>query len=145
MQGQFSYATAGARKAARSAAIAGALMLASTLSTAQDNADGDARANQAAADVARPSNAEIMANPILRNALSRSTEGLVFQRSPGGGVVVDLQGRFQNVSVARIGADGEIRTGCVGSHDSLAEFLSAHPGASEDDYAAETEAHRDDQ
>lgn len=144
MQGHFFHAAGGAGMFARYAAIAGALMLASMLSSAQDAPDGAERAGESTADVALPSNAEIMSNPILRNALSRSSEGLVFQRAPNGTVSVDLQGRFQNVSVARIDADGEIRTGCVTSHESLAEFLAAHPGASEEDYEAETKGHGDD-
>jgi hypothetical protein len=145
MQGHFTYAANGARKVAKGVAIAGAVMLASTISTAQDNADGDEHANRPATDVARPSNAEIMANPILRNALSRSTEGLVTTRAPDGHVSVDLQGRFQSVSVARIGADGEIEVACTQTHESLAAFLAAHPQASEDDYDTESGEHRHDQ
>lgn len=133
-----------AKAVAKAIAMVGALTLVSTISTAQQAPPGAERAGDPLTDVAPPSNAEIMSNPYLRNALSRSSEGLVFRRSPGGGVVVDLQGRFQNISVARIGADGEIRTGCVASHASLAEFLAAHPGASEDDYAVETKGHGDD-
>jgi len=144
MQEHIFYAGDGARVFVKHAVFAGALMLVSTLSIAQEDRDGAERANASTAEVALPSTAEIMRNPILRNALSRSSEGLVFQRSPGGGVVVDLQGRFQNVSVAHIDADGEIRTGCTVSHASLAEFLAAHPGASEEDYATETGGHGDD-
>lgn len=145
MQRHFFHAADGARMFLKKhAAIVGALMLASTLSSAQDAPDAPDRADGPTSEVALPSNAELMSNPYLRNALSRSSEGLVFQRAPGGGVSVDLQGRFQNVSVARIDADGEIRTGCVTSHESLAEFLAAHPGASEEDYAAETKGHGDD-
>ena len=137
MQGHFFYAAA-ARTITRRIAIIGALMLAATLSSAQDAAE---RASGPTADVPRPSTEGIMRNPILRNALSRSTEGLVFQRAPDGTISVDLQGRFQNVSVARIDADGEIRTGCVSSHESLAEFLAAHPGAAEEDFSAEAKGH----
>jgi len=144
MQGHFIHSATGARKIARSVAIVGALMFAATFSTAQDASPGAERAEEPVTDVARPTNAEIMNNPILRNALSRSSEGLVFQRSPGGGVVVDLQGRFQNISVARIDADGEIRMGCADSHESLAEFLAAHPGSAEEDYAAGAKEHGDD-
>lgn len=142
MQGHFFHAAA--RTIAKRTAIVGALMLAATFSSAQDAPDGAERSGGATADVPRPSTEDIMRNPYLRNALSRSSEGLVFQRGPDGTISVDLQGRFQNVSVARIDADGEIRTGCVASHASLAEFLAAHPGASEDDYAADAGEHRDD-
>lgn len=137
MQGTLVYSAAGFRKMV----AAGALMLAAPCSMAQAEPEG---AEPSAPDVALPSSAEIMSNPILRNALSRSGEGLVLERSASGAVSVDLQGRFQNVSVARIDADGEIRMGCVASHASLAEFLSAHPEASKEDYAADSKGHGDE-
>lgn len=46
-------------------------------------------------------------------ATSTSTQGLVEQPAPGGGVMVDLQGRFQNEMRATIGADGAMHTDCV--------------------------------
>lgn len=138
MQEYFIYSAAGARNIL----IAGSLVFAATFSAAQEGSRG---AEVPVTDVARPTNAELMSNPILRNALSRSSEGLVFQRAPAGVVGVDLQGRFQNVSVARIDVDGEIRVGCADSHDSLAEFLAAHPGSAAEQDLAGTKEHRDDQ
>ena len=49
----------------------------------------------------------------LEAMLSRSDEGLVSERLPNGTVRVDLQGRFQNASVAHIGADGLVHTNCT--------------------------------
>lgn len=46
-------------------------------------------------------------------ATSTSTQGLVEEPAPGGGVMIDLQGRFQNEMHATIGADGALRTDCV--------------------------------
>jgi hypothetical protein len=40
-------------------------------------------------------------------ARSRSAAGLVEQAAPGGGVMVDLQGRFQSPLVAHVGGDGQ--------------------------------------
>jgi hypothetical protein len=48
-------------------------------------------------------------------ATSTSTQGLVEQAAPGGGVMVDLQGRFQNEMRATIGPDGAMHTDCVGT------------------------------
>jgi hypothetical protein len=42
-------------------------------------------------------------------AFSRSSAGLVETRSPGGGVMVDLQGRFQSPLIATVGTDGQVR------------------------------------
>jgi hypothetical protein len=53
----------------------------------------------------------------LQNALSTSSEGLeeVPSPFPGGGIFVDLQGRFQNTMIATIDSDGSVRTSCVSS------------------------------
>lgn len=55
--------------------------------------------------------AELHADPALREAFRTDSAGLVEERSPDGGVSVHLQGRFQHVLVARLGADGRLVTG----------------------------------
>jgi hypothetical protein len=49
--------------------------------------------------------------PSLLNALSTSHQGLVEAPSPvpGGGVMVDLQGRFRSMLFATIGPDGRVK------------------------------------
>ena len=51
----------------------------------------------------------------LGEALSTSSEGLVEVKSPvsGGGVMVNLEGRFQNAMVIEKDADGHITAPCV--------------------------------
>jgi hypothetical protein len=51
----------------------------------------------------------------LGDALSTSSEGLVEQESPvpGGGVMVDLQGRFRNTAVATVSDSGDVTTDCL--------------------------------
>ena len=51
----------------------------------------------------------------MGSALSTSGEGLVAQNSPiaGGGVVVDLQGRFQNAVAAVVDANGVLQAPCI--------------------------------
>lgn len=47
-------------------------------------------------------------------SLNRSSEGLEQVPAPvGGGVMVDLQGRFQSTYVATIGADGDLDAECL--------------------------------
>ena len=50
-----------------------------------------------------------------RNALSTSAEGLVEEPSPvkGGGVMVDLGGRFRSAMVAVVDEDGKVTAPCV--------------------------------
>jgi hypothetical protein len=48
----------------------------------------------------------------LQEALSTSTEGLEVVDAPGGGKMVDLQGRFQHTFVATVGEDGNVTAEC---------------------------------
>lgn len=58
-----------------------------------------------------PGTEVLVLTPQLQNALSTSHEGLVETPSeaPGGGVKLDLQGRFQNPLVVTIDADGKVK------------------------------------
>jgi len=49
----------------------------------------------------------------LDEMLSRSTDGLRREVLPDGTVRVNLQGRFQNASIATIDAQGRLHTGCI--------------------------------
>lgn len=48
----------------------------------------------------------------LRNAISTSHEGLIEKETPGGGVMIDLRGRFRNMTWATKGPDGKVVTHC---------------------------------
>lgn len=52
---------------------------------------------------------------VLQNALSTSSDGLVEVANPvpGGGVMVDLRGRFQNAMVATVDESGGLGATCV--------------------------------
>lgn len=54
----------------------------------------------------------------MRNALSTSSEGLKVVPSPvpGGGMMVDLQGRFQNTFVAVVDESDHVAATCNSSH-----------------------------
>jgi hypothetical protein len=60
----------------------------------------------------------------LQNALSTSDEGLVERASPVAGVLIDLQGRFQSTSVARIDGDGNLEAPCLSNTSELDKFAS---------------------
>lgn len=57
--------------------------------------------------------------------LSRETDGLVETHHPSGAVGLDLQGRFQELAVARIGPDGRVMFHCVSGVAQLHEALAA--------------------
>jgi hypothetical protein len=61
---------------------------------------------------AAPASETLLLTPELQNAMSTSHEGLVEVPSPkpGGGMMLDLKGRFQSPLMATIGPDGKIRT-----------------------------------
>jgi hypothetical protein len=46
-------------------------------------------------------------------AFSTSHSGLVERPAPGGGVMVDLQGRFRSAATATVGPDGTAHVDCV--------------------------------
>ena len=70
--------------------------------------------------------AERLANglaPMLDNA----TDGLVQVRHPDGSVSMDLHGRFQNVTVAKVNDDGTVEQGCVDNPRAAARFFRIDP------------------
>lgn len=63
----------------------------------------------------------------LKQLINNTTDGLVEVRHANGGVSMDLQGHFQNVSVARKEADGSISQSCVNDLESAASFFDIDP------------------
>lgn len=59
----------------------------------------------------------------MKASLSHSDEGLVVVHHPDGSSSVDLQGRFQCMSIAKIGADGRVHTTCVQDHGAALHAL----------------------
>src|SRR4051812_47169692 len=133
-----------ASKALLSALIAFALLLAtSTLAAAQKSASSDSSADQytsvpfAGQSVAIDRQTGKLRPPTpdearqlgaaLKNYLNRSSQGLTVKTHPNGVQSVDLQGRFQNVSVAKINADGSASEKCVSNMKEAEEFLTSSP------------------
>lgn len=63
----------------------------------------------------------------LKGMLNKSTEGLVEEHNHDGSVSVDLQGRFQNVTVARVNKDGTVTQSCVDNPRAAAAFFGIDP------------------
>jgi hypothetical protein len=66
--------------------------------------------------VEEPSNAASPdLNATLKEALNTSSEGLTVENSavPGGGVFVDLQGRFQSTQIATVDPNGKVTAPCL--------------------------------
>ena len=55
-----------------------------------------------------PTDAVLELSPELENALSQSSEGLAAVHNADGSITLDLQGRFQSATVARVGKDGKV-------------------------------------
>ena len=73
-----------------------------------------------------PEEAKQMADG-LKTMLNKSTEGLVQVQNPDGSVSVDLQGRFQNVAVARVNDDGSLEQSCIDEPQQAAQFFGIDP------------------
>lgn len=63
----------------------------------------------------------------LKTMLNRSTEGLVRERHADGSLSMDLKGRFQNVAVARMNADGTLEQACIDDPETAARFFGIDP------------------
>lgn len=63
----------------------------------------------------------------LRQEINQSTEGLVPVRQADGSVTMNIDGRFQSVTVARRNDDGSLSTACVDNARSAGEFFGIDP------------------
>ena len=63
----------------------------------------------------------------LKKMLNKSTEGLVEEHNADGSVSLDLKDRFQNVTIARVNADGSVATTCVDNPKAAAKFYGIDP------------------
>jgi len=63
----------------------------------------------------------------LKGMLNKSTEGLVEEHNADGSVSLDLQGRFQNVIVARENQDGTLSQSCVDNPKAAGKFFGIDP------------------
>ena len=63
----------------------------------------------------------------LKGMLNKSTEGLVPEHHADGSTALDLQGRFQNVTVARVNEVGTVSQSCVDNPQAAAKFFGIDP------------------
>jgi hypothetical protein len=59
----------------------------------------------------------------IRQLTNRSPEGLVEKKLPGGGAMVDLQGRFQDLAIVKLDPEGDPAAACVTSLDEANHFF----------------------
>jgi hypothetical protein len=63
----------------------------------------------------------------LKKMINQSSEGLVEVQHSDGSVSMDLDGHFQNVTVARINKDGSTSTSCVDNPKAAGAFFGINP------------------
>jgi hypothetical protein len=63
----------------------------------------------------------------LKELVNQSTDGLVEVQHADGSVSVDLEGRFQNVTVAKINKDGSVSQSCVDNPKAAGAFFGIDP------------------
>lgn len=73
----------------------------------------------------------------LAPMVDNSTDGLVQIRHADGSVSMDLQGRFQDVVVARINSDGKVEQSCVNNPEAAGKFFGIEPKLIKDAQAAQ--------
>jgi hypothetical protein len=69
----------------------------------------------------------------LKQMINQSTEGLVQVQHDDGSVSMDLEGRFQNVTVARVNKDGSVSQSCVDNPQAAGAFFGIDPKLIEND------------
>jgi hypothetical protein len=73
----------------------------------------------------------------LGRSLNRSTEGLTVTRFPNGMQKVDLQGRFQNTSVATVDEHGRVSHRCITTEAEAKRIMASPSVAKKQSSAAE--------
>jgi hypothetical protein len=63
----------------------------------------------------------------IKKLVSQSTDGLVEVRRPDGSVSMNLEGRFQNVTVARKETNGSVSQSCIDNVEAAAAFFKISP------------------
>ena len=63
----------------------------------------------------------------IRKLVNQSTDGLQSVRHADGTVELDLEGRFQNIAVARRNVDGTLSESCVDNPKAAADFFGIDP------------------
>jgi len=112
-----------------------------TVSTGTAKAPEYVNARVAAQDLQVPQNGRI--RPLtqeeaaqlaqkLKGLLNKSTDGLEQVHHQDGSISMDLQGRFQNVTVARVNEDGTTEQSCVDNPKAAASFFKMDPQLLED-------------
>jgi hypothetical protein len=63
----------------------------------------------------------------LKREINPSADGLVQVQEADGSVTMDLDGHFQNVTVAKVNEDGTVSQGCVDNARAAGEFFGIDP------------------
>ena len=63
----------------------------------------------------------------LKQLVNQATDGLQSVRHADGSVTMDLQGRFQNIAVAKLDENGLLVQSCIDNPESAAAFFGIDP------------------
>lgn len=63
----------------------------------------------------------------IKELVNQSSDGLQSVRHADGSVSIDLQGRFQNIAVAKIDEDGKLSQSCIDNRAAAAAFFEIDP------------------
>jgi hypothetical protein len=126
--------------------LAGLLMAVSVAGVAQSAAKGKTPGNDEVAigasgqqvsidaktgKLRQPTHEEIKAL-VEGMKLNDSSEGLTSKRVGNGSVIMNIEGRFENMMVAKTNPDGSVSTACVSSKKQAEAFLKADTAKAEE-------------
>jgi len=72
-----------------------------------------------------PDAVPLVLTPAEQRMLNRSDQGLHSYTLPGGGVAIDLQGRYRSMAIVNVGADGQASVHCQDTPDGATDVLHA--------------------
>jgi hypothetical protein len=104
------------------------------------NSSGQQAAVDAKSGKLRQPTAEEVKQLTESMATNDSVEGLTPATTPDGGIMVDLQGRFQSVAIAKKNPDGSIAQACVESSEQAEAFLKSKAAEKKDRTASKQAA-----
>ena len=96
-----------------------------------DDANGQQVATDTKNQKVRPPSQEEIQTLLegMKASVNQSTEGLQVKQAPSGAIYVDLEGRFENLTIAKIGPDGKVQSECVNNLKDAKKFLESTDAA----------------
>ncbi len=114
----------------------GILLISTQFKPLKVSASGETQTKNTSENLQRDPNDARLAS-FIEKLTNRSTEGLIEKQSPNGGVLLDLDDRYQNVMLSKVNVYGDLEAACVTSLEEADRFFGRDLKTGEYVYAPE--------